>query len=354
MEVPKINLKQRLSIFRIDQDRQRKVYQEIRDNAKPDFDFFVLLILSTIIIALGLFINSPAVVIGGMIIAPLVWPILALALSIVKGQSGLLGRSMFTVLKSTLIILLISILVGLITPEVAVESQEIFTRTQPQLYELFIALASGFVAAFVISYPKLGGAMAGVVMAAALVPPLAAMGLLIAQNDLTAASGAFLLYISNLIAITLASSAMFFLVRFRGPVTAEAQEAQKSNLRWSFVFLLVIIIPLILITADSIRLENQKSVVEDVLLAKIDAIEVQSINISDSGELLVVEVVAQSTHNVYTYQVEELTEILSHELEKSVLLQISVIPVIEAGKINSPERDDFLNLKEGLDEISKQ
>lgn len=115
---------------------------------------FILLSFSTIIIALGLVINSAAVVIGGMLIAPLVWPILSLALSIMKGKSRFVGEAVVTIFKSSLIILLLSILVGLLVPNVALNSQEIISRTQPQLYELFIALVSGFIGAFIVSYPK--------------------------------------------------------------------------------------------------------------------------------------------------------------------------------------------------------
>lgn len=331
-----------LSFFRIAQDRQKRVYDEIKENAKADFDFFIRLIFSTIIIAFGLLINSSSVVIGGMLIAPLVWPILAVALAIVKGRSILLGQAAFAVFKSSLLILLISIIIGLITPNFALESQEILSRTQPQLYELLIALASGFIGAFVISYPRLGQAMAGVAVAAALVPPLAAVGLLIADKDLAAAGGAMLLYVSNLIAITISATFLFFLMRFRGPSTEEAQAVQKSNIRWSVVFLLVILVPLVLITSDTVRTDRRHRLVEEVLTAKVESIDLLSVNTVEQGELVIVEVTVRSPQNIYTYQVEELTNILSQELEESVLLKISVIPVIEAGKL-MPSEGALLN-----------
>ncbi|MGB0757813.1 MAG: TIGR00341 family protein [Patescibacteria group bacterium] len=336
MEIAHKTIKEKLSFFRITEERQKKVYQQIRENAKADFDFYTLLVVSTVIITLGLYINSAAVIIGGMLIAPLVWPILALSLSIVKGHSSLFGTSILTLLKSTLIILLVSSIVGLITPEINLENQEILSRTQPQLFELFVAIASGFIGAFVVTYPKLGEAMAGVVVAAALVPPLAAMGLLMTSIDFAAAGGAFLLYTSNLIAITLSATVTFFLARFRGPATAEAQELQKSNIRWSIVFLVVISIPLLIITVDSVRIQQQRNLVEEVLLAKVDAIDIQEISIDETGEVARVNVTVRSPYTLYTYQVEELTDIISRELGGSVLLQISVIPVIEAGKILPP------------------
>ncbi len=341
-KVPEIKINKYLSFFRIAQERQKRVYDEIRENAKADFDFFIRLIFSTIIIALGLVINSSSVVIGGMLIAPLVWPILAVALAIVKGRSILLGQAAMAVVKSSLLILLVSIILGLLIPNFSLESQEILSRTQPQLYELFIALASGFIGAFVISYPRLGEAMAGVAVAAALVPPLSTVGLLIADKDLAGAGGAMLLYVSNLIAITVAATVLFFLMRFTGPSTEEAQAVQKSNIRWSLIFLGVILIPLILITSDTVRAQRQHRLVEQVVTAKVDNIDLLSIDSVQEGGVIVIEVTMRSPQNIYTYQVEELTNILSEELGESVLLKISVIPVIEAGKL-VPSQDAILN-----------
>lgn len=342
----KPKLKQKLSGFKITEERQKIVYQQIRENAKSDFDFYVLLVFSTIIIALGLVINSAAVVIGGMLIAPLVWPILSLALSIMKGRSRFVGDSVITIFKSSLIILLVSIIVGLLVPNIVSESQEIFSRTQPQLYELFIALASGFIGAFIVSYPKLGGAMAGVVVAAALVPPLSAVGLLIADRDIAGAGGAFLLYISNLIAITLTATLLFFLSRFRGPQTEEAQLVQRSNIRWTILFLLIIIIPLVFITSDTVKLEKRKNVVEEVIRAEAPNTKIQNINIEEEGEIVLIEVTLRSDQNIYKYQVEELTEILSKSLDESIILKITVIPVIEAGKL-LPTDNSILNSVNG-------
>ena len=94
----KKHIKRCIGPFCVDEDRQKKVYNEIKESAKGDFDFFVLTIFSGIIITLGLVVDSSAVVIGGMLLAPLVWPILSLSLGIVKGRSKLIQDSSFTLL----------------------------------------------------------------------------------------------------------------------------------------------------------------------------------------------------------------------------------------------------------------
>jgi len=152
-------IKKYISPFFISKKRQEKVYCEIKESAKGDFDFFVLTVFSAIIITLGFVVDSSAVVIGGMLLAPLVWPILALSLAIVKGKSKVLQSSSFTLLKSTLVILLIAIALGFVSPNYALKNTEFLARTSPTIFELFIALASGFVGAFIIAYPKIGSSI---------------------------------------------------------------------------------------------------------------------------------------------------------------------------------------------------
>ena len=344
----KPQLKKHLSLFRITAERQKQVYKQIRENAKADFDFFILLSFSTIIIALGLIINSAAVVIGGMLIAPLVWPIFALSLSLVKGQNRSSGEAIVTIFKSTLVILLLSLILGFIVPKAPLSGQEIISRTQPQLYELFIALASGFIGAFAVAYPKLGSAMAGVVVAAALVPPLAAVGLLLSEKDLAGAGGALLLFLSNLIAITLAAALLFFLSKFRGPQTEEAQLNQKISFRWTIIFLIIITVPLIIITSDTVKTQNRQMIIKEVLEAKVPSSKLLSVNLNQRGDLILIEATVRSPDNIYKYQVEELTEIFSREFKDSVILKISVIPVIEAGKL-APGQTIFNSLPNGFE-----
>ncbi len=323
-----------LSNFRITQARQDRVYQQIKENAAGDFDFFLLTIFSTIIITLGLVIDSSAVVIGGMLIAPVVWPVLLLSLATIMGRSRFLEKSILTVFKSTLLILLTALVIGLFVPDVLGMGSEILSRTQPTIFELFIALASGFVGAFIVSYPKLGGAMAGVVIAAALVPPLAVTGLAISQSDWQAAGGSFLLYLSNLVAITFASGILFMLARFRGPATDEAKEVRRVNLRWFFILLLIVIIPLYFTTKNTLTQQRQRQIVEKVFSAELgNEVQLAGISTEDRGGVLQINVTVRSERGVSKWDVTKMTEALSRSLKQSVVLKITVIPVVEAGKI---------------------
>lgn len=322
-------IKKYISPFQIDKKRQEKVYDEIKENAKGDFDFFVLTIFSAIIITLGLIVNSSAVVIGGMLLAPLVWPVLALSLAIIKGRSRLLQSSVATLFRSTVLILLISFVLGFISPEYALKGSEFISRTSPTIFELFIALAAGFVGAFVITYPKIGAAIAGVVVAAALVPPIAVMGLSVSHGNLEMAGGAFILYLSNLIAVTFAASVLFLVSRFKGPSTEIGQDKRKSNIRWSLIFLIVMAIPLLLITSEAIKEKNQQNTIRQIINAKFPRATITSVAVEDKSEVVVIDVTIQHAGVLTENQVNNLAEILSQKMKKAAVPRITVVPIVK-------------------------
>lgn len=318
--------------FRITPDRQNKVYEQIKENAKGDFDFYILSFFSGVIIMLGLIIDSAAVVIGGMLIAPLVWPIFLISLAILMGRGSIFEKALFTLIKSVIIIFIVALVIGFFLPHVN-SGQEIISRTHPTLYELFIALASGFVGAFVISYPKLGNAMAGVVVAAALVPPLAVTGLALSQNDIASAGGSLLLFLSNLVAIIFAAGVLFLLAKFRGPSTVEGKEVRRSNIRWFILLFLIVLIPLYFITTRTITEEKRFKVVKQVLEVELPNIKLSDLEIKEIDKILHINITVRSDQAVSKSQVAELTDYLSKNFNKSVILKIVIVPVIEAGKL---------------------
>ncbi|MCK4799979.1 TIGR00341 family protein [Candidatus Parcubacteria bacterium] len=315
--------------FQIDKKRQEKVYSEIRENAKGDFDFFVLTIFSGIIITLGLVVDSSAVVIGGMLLAPLVWPILSLAMAIIKGRSRLIQDSIFTLLRSAAIIFVIALFLGLISPDYALQGSEFLSRTSPTVFELFIALAAGFVGAFVIAYPKIGSAIAGVVIAAALVPPIAVMGLSVSHGNLGMAGGAFILFMSNLIAVTFASSILFLIAKFKGPSSEKGQERRNSNIRWTLVLLFVMMVPLFLITSKVIKENNQQNIVRDVTKVIIPDSNITDVKISERNDISTVNITIQYSGNLTEKQISELKDILSSKMDKIVVPRITIVPIIK-------------------------
>ncbi len=187
----------------------------------PSFGFFFLLISATVIATLGLLANSPAVIIGAMIVAPLMNPILSMAFAIVTGDWQLHKYSLMTVFVGSLCAILVSYLIAILLPIDTVAS-EIVARTSPSLIDLGIAIAAGAAGSFSLTRKSIASSIAGVAIAVALVPPLCVVGIgLGIGNELSAnigqvnitnlhvAEGAFLLFLANLAGITFTACLVF-------------------------------------------------------------------------------------------------------------------------------------------------
>ena len=321
-----------LHIFQLPEERQRRVYEDIKEESRGDLDFYLLSIFSGIIITLGLLINNAAVIIGGMLIAPLVWPVLALAMAIIKGSVRLLTNSLFTLGKVTVVILIFSYLIGLVSP-FDIAGEEFLSRVQPTLIELMIALAAGFVGAFIVAHPKIHSSIAGVVVAVALVPPICVLGLTFVEQDLFHAMGAALLYFTNLIAVTFAAALYFILSHFRAPYREEEKRRRTANLIWTVVFLALALVPLVWITNNLVDQEEDEKLVRKIIEINLPDVKVDDLIIREIENKTYLDIVVKSPENLTPEQTDALTTEISKQLDRSVDLEIMVIPTLEAGEV---------------------
>ncbi len=189
-------------------EARKTISENLEDGATATRRFFVLLTLSTTIAAFGLLNNSAAVIIGAMIIAPLMGPILGLSLGMVAGEHSLERKALIAEIAGVALAVLIGFLIGHLPFTLGV-SQEMLARTSPTAYDLGIAFASGLAGAYASVNPKLNGALAGVAISVALVPPLATSGLLLAMGSGRESLGAFLLFLANFFSIQIAAALVF-------------------------------------------------------------------------------------------------------------------------------------------------
>ncbi|PNK59968.1 DUF389 domain-containing protein [Psychrobacter sp. FDAARGOS_221] len=197
---------------------------DIEANALPSRMYFIMNALSAIIASYGLVINSAAVVIGAMLVAMMLGPISGVALAIIDYRMPFLRKSLVTVLSGGAMVVLIGFVVGLTHQDTAL-SQEILSRTQPTSMDLMIALAGGTAGAYAMISPHLSVAVVGVAVATALVPPLAASGILFAHGEGSLGLGALLLAITNIIAIQFTNALVLWFTGFRRLV----EDDYKSN-----------------------------------------------------------------------------------------------------------------------------
>lgn len=190
--------------------------------------FVVLIVLSTMIAAFGLLADSVAVVIGAMLVAPLMTPIMGTAVSIVLTEPSKLASSARTVVGGAALAIAVGWLISMIGSGGITATNipgEVLSRTAPGLLDLGIAIAAGLAGGYLIVDQKAAASAAGVAIAVALVPPLATVGICLELGDLSLAAGALLLFSTNFVAIILAASSMivssrviprgFLRVRFR-------------------------------------------------------------------------------------------------------------------------------------------
>ena len=152
------------------------LYKSRIASSRPTLGFFLLLICSAVIATLGLISNSTAVVIGAMIVAPLMDPILSLAFGLAISDNRLVKRSAITVIIGVLTVIGTSTLFGWILDASEV-NREIHSRTAPNLIDLGIAVAAAIAGSFTLTRDRLSNSIAGVAIAVALVPPLCVCGI---------------------------------------------------------------------------------------------------------------------------------------------------------------------------------
>ena len=204
------------SLLEADYQSQIKVVHRLIDDSHADGDFYLMLVLSTLVTTLGLLLNNASIVIGGMLIAPLLTPILALGMGVVTSSQVAIQRSIKILLRSILLILGISFLMALLLGLNLEDNQEILSRIRPTLPYIYVALVSGVAAAFSWVRPRLSATLPGVAVSVALLPPLAVsgIGLTKANSQLTLVTGSFQLFLINFIGIVLASVLVFALQGF--------------------------------------------------------------------------------------------------------------------------------------------
>ena len=294
----------------------------------PAFSFHFMLGLSTIIATLGLLSNSAAVIIGAMIVAPLMGPIVGMAYSTAMGNRRLLRRSSFTVVKGIFLTIGVAWLVASIIGLDTVDT-EIMSRVKPTLIDFGIAMAAGAAGAFANTRRSISTAMPGVAIAVALVPPLSVVGIGLAQGEMDIAFGALLLFLTNLICIIFFGS-LVFLFQSYGNL-----DRAKKGLAMSTGVMFLLGIPLTLSMRELIITKNVRHEVEDFILyetktfAKSDLeSNVYSILVTPKKDYLKVDIeVAAPLNTINQEQIEKVQRDLSQKIGKDIYLNVEVIPL---------------------------
>lgn len=206
---------------------REELYTDVSESVNLTPVYIAMVTFSTIVAALGMLRDSAAVVIGAMVIAPLLGPNVALALSTTLGDSELFSKSIKTNIMGILVAFIISVILGIFL-NVDMTVYEIASRTEVHLSDIALALASG--AAGVLAYTiGMSAAVIGVMVAVALLPPLVTAGLLVGDMQFGAAYYAFLLLTTNIICVNLAAVTTFAVQGVTPRTWYKAAKAKKIN-----------------------------------------------------------------------------------------------------------------------------
>ena len=215
---------------------REELYNAIEKDARLDRNFLILVFLSTVVAAIGLLENNVAVIVGAMVIAPLLGPNIALAFAATLGDRDLLLESLKTNLAGVALALVVSFLIGRFW-QIDVPGTEILSRTTVGVDGIVLALASG--AAAVLSLTSgIASALVGVMVAVALLPPTAALGMMLASGQPALATGAALLLAANVVCVNLSANLVFLIKGVRPRTWLEKRKARQSAV-WIVLFWLI-------------------------------------------------------------------------------------------------------------------
>lgn len=219
-----------LEIFDLQRDKENEYYTI--EAIKEDVDFrgakMWILIFAIMIASLGLNVNSTAVIIGAMLISPLMGPIIGFGLGLGIYDFELIKRSMRNLGLMTLISILTATLYFLLSPLSQAQS-ELLARTQPTIYDVFIAFVGGAAGILAGSTRNKGNVLPGVAIATALMPPLCTAGYGLSQGNLSFFFGAFYLYLINSVFIGLSTFVMVRVLKF--PYKTFIDPARERKIR---------------------------------------------------------------------------------------------------------------------------
>jgi uncharacterized hydrophobic protein (TIGR00271 family) len=324
--------------------RRSEVLGELEIASSPGFDFFLLVILSCSIATFGLITDSAAVIIGAMLVAPLMSPILGLSLASVAGEQRMFRRAIVALVEGVFLAIVLSAILGwiarLLPFDILVEiPDEVISRTRPSPFDLGIALAGGAAAAYALAQPRLSAALPGVAIATALMPPLCTVGIGISLENPQVTLGALLLFFTNLASISFAGIIVFAALGFR-PIHLENNWHHiPRSVFISAILVLITAVPLILLTMQVVAQSHFQQEVRGVVSAELSALpdsQLINVEIEASDSILGLRVTVRTSRQPSYSQVVELQKAIASRLQRILTLQLIVVPTTKLDPLIPP------------------
>lgn len=311
-----------------------KLFIEGPQTARRLTNFFALLLFATVIATYGVLSNSTATVIGAMIVAPLMGPIMATTAAVVMGSGQRALRAIALVLVGIVSVIIAAYILSWVVPDVTISftsNGEITSRINPGLYALLTALGSGAAGAFIVSRAEIADSMGGVAIAISLVPPLCVVGIALQQGQLDAAAGALLLFATNFLAILLAGGITLWMVGVgRVAVTPDQIRLRRRGVALFVVGILLVCIPLALTSWHAVAraTENNKATAQVQKWVQGTPYQIVAVTVNDRLVIVTVEGTGD------TNPVQELANQLAQTLGRRVIVNLRTVPAQVSSSTN--------------------
>ena len=289
--------------------------------------FTILLFLSTVIATQGVIGDSTATVIGAMIIAPLMTPIVASTAALMMGNMRRAWRSLLLVALGALGVIIVSAGFGILAVNVIDfdSNTQITARVAPRALDLIIALAAGAAGAFAMSRDDIADSIPGVAISIALVPPLCVVGIALSAAQWSDAWGALLLFLTNFFSIMLAGGGVFALLGLGAAVT-ESMNISRKRRAYRIIALGVVLIAIPLsatttkVGRDTIAQVKVTNIVKQWASKYPSNIVLKSVLVSGST----VEIIISGTKKPVT--IEDLGAQIQSEVKQVVNVDLRFLP----------------------------
>lgn len=218
------------SFFQKDLDKNNAI-EVVIEQSSPKREFFLQVLFSILMASFGLITNSAAVIIGSMLIAPVLYPVIGIGMGLVMSDLKLVMRSTATLGKSLLVAILAAFFIGLFwSNSFYLTNSEIAERITPSLIHAVIAIVAGLAGTYALVRPNLNVNLPAVAISVSLVPPIAVTGLGLAKFDWPTVTGSFGLFLVNALGIIFSSMFMFSIMNFHAKRKTADKAIKKEDL----------------------------------------------------------------------------------------------------------------------------
>ncbi len=297
-------------------DEFKDLFIILKENAKASEVYLTLMVLATLLAVTGLFANSAPVIIGAMILAPLMSPIISLSMGVLRQDTTLIFDSSRSLLLGVGLALGFATVMTWFTPLWSINDQ-IAARLSPTLLDLGVAIISGIAGAYAHSRAEVAKSLAGVAIAVALVPPLAVAGIGIGWFDWTVFWGAFLLFLTNLAGIVLAAALTFMVLGF-SPI-----RLARKGLVVSLIVVVLVSMPLV---SSFVRMVDEHVLVSSLEGRVFFSAELQDVRVKPGNPLLISTRLLAS-EPLSLIEVDIIKKGIEAELQQEVRLEATLVLV---------------------------